>query len=257
VEGRLEEENAAGEVRLRISVADTGIGIADEAQAELFESFTQADASTTRRYGGTGLGLAISRQLARLMGGELGVESRLGMGSTFWFTVKVNRAADDVDVPMPNFQLAPAPDRRLLLVEDNDVNRKIALRFLEKAGFQVDSARNGREAVAAAATGEYALVLMDVQMPEMDGLEATGEIRRAELAQGRRRLPIIAMTANAMNGDRERCLEAGMDDYLSKPLSSHAMELKVRYWLQPREGNSIQALASAVELAPSEATAKN
>ena len=236
VEGRLEHESPTGELRLRISVADSGIGIAPAAMGDLFESFTQADASTTRRYGGTGLGLAISRQLTNLMGGDLGAESRLGIGSTFWFTVVAQRAEDDVDVPMPNFELAPATNKPLLLAEDNEVNRKIAMRFLEKAGFRVATVSNGRDAVTAAATGDFALVLMDVQMPEMDGLTATAEIRKMEAAAGRRRLPIVAMTANAMNGDRERCLEAGMDDYMTKPLSSHVLELKVRYWSQRRDG---------------------
>jgi CheY-like chemotaxis protein len=236
VEASMAETLPGGRQSLRVSVADTGIGIAAEALPDLFASFTQADASTTRRYGGTGLGLAISRQLAELMGGHLGVESRVGVGSTFWFTVAVGRAGDEMDVPMPSFELAPATGRPLLLVEDNEVNRKIALRFLEKAGFTVATAKNGREAVVAVAAGHFALVLMDVQMPEMDGLTATAEIRKMEAATGRKRLPIIAMTANAMNGDRERCLAADMDDYISKPLSSHAMELKVRYWLQPRDG---------------------
>ena len=235
VEGRGEELDAEGRQRLRISVSDTGIGIPAELQHGLFDSFTQADTSTTRRYGGTGLGLAISQQLSRLMGGDLGLESRPGMGSTFWFTIMVGRAVAEREVPAPSFPLEPQTDQRLLLVEDNEVNRRIALRLLEKAGFTVDSVTNGREAVTAIATGDYALALMDVQMPELDGLEATSEVRKMESAAGRRRLPIIAMTANAMNGDRERCLAAGMDDYLSKPVSAHAMELKVRNWLQARE----------------------
>ena len=235
VEGRV-ELRPPDRVRLRFSIADTGIGIDPAVQANLFRPFSQGDASTTRRYGGAGLGLVISRQLVRLMGGDLSVESRVGAGSTFSFDLDLRAAEVRNAAPAPKLRSYAPHSERLLLADDSAVNRRIAQVFLEKAGFQVDTVMNGREAVAAAATGRYALVLMDVQMPEMDGLEATAEIRRQELATNRPRLPIVAITANAMNGDRERCLAAGMDDYLPKPVKSEGIERKVRQWLDHANG---------------------
>ncbi|MBM3764978.1 MAG: response regulator [Acidobacteria bacterium] len=223
------EPSSDGRVRLRFSVSDTGIGISEETQATLFRSFSQADGSTTRRYGGTGLGLAISRELARLMGGDLTVRSRQGTGSTFSFEIEAG-VAEEPRATNAQLPAEATAKGRVLLAEDNQVNRRIAQAFLEKVGFSVDTVANGREAVAAAATGLYALALMDVQMPEMDGLSATEEIRRLENALGRPRLPIVAITANAMNGDRERCLAAGMDDYLSKPVNEEKIQEKVRQW---------------------------
>ena len=238
VEACTEPAGVAGRQRLRVTVTDSGIGIPREAQAALFERFTQADASMTRRHGGAGLGLAISRQLARLMGGELDLlRSEEGGGSTFWFTMDVKPVeAMAAAGPAPRSETLAAAHPaefplRVLLVEDNAINRRIAESVLRRAGFNVDMAVNGREAVEAVSRAEdYALVLMDVQMPEMDGLEAAAAIRHLEQSVGRGRLPIVAMTANAMNGDRERCLAAGMDDYLSKPASAQAVESKVRYW---------------------------
>ena len=228
------EPGAAGRIRLRFSVTDPGVGISPHTQAALFRAFTQADASTSRRYGGTGLGLAISRQLARLMGGDLSVKSSLGAGSTFSFDLEVEPAVGPENAVPALGRLSPlAANGRVLVAEDNEVNRRIAMVFLQKAGFVVDTVGNGREAVTAAATGRYALVLMDVQMPEMDGLSAAEAIRQQEAAAGWPRLPIVAMTANAMNGDRELCLAAGMDDYLSKPVVAAAMEQKVRQWWPP------------------------
>ena len=221
---------AAGRVRLCFAVSDTGIGISKDAQATLFRSFSQADGSTTRRYGGTGLGLAISRELARLMGGDLILESSEGSGSTFTFDIDVG-LAEQPALSAVSSQAEEMVTGRVLLAEDNVVNRRIAQAFLEKIGFSVDTVANGREAVDAAATGLYALALMDVQMPEMDGLSATEAIRRLETEAGRRRLPIVAMTANAMNGDRERCLAAGMDDYMSKPVNEEKVHQMVRQWL--------------------------
>jgi signal transduction histidine kinase/CheY-like chemotaxis protein len=229
VQGQV-DPSAAGPIRLRFAVSDTGIGISKIAQAEIFRSFSQADGSTTRRYGGTGLGLAISRELARLMGGDLTVESCEGAGSTFSFDIEVG-LLDQPALASANAEAAAPVSGRVLLAEDNLVNRRIAQAFLEKIGFSVDTVANGREAVDAAATGLYALALMDVQMPEMDGLSATEAIRQSESQAGRRRLPIVAMTANAMNGDRERCLEAGMDDYMSKPVSEEKLQQMVRQWL--------------------------
>jgi signal transduction histidine kinase/ActR/RegA family two-component response regulator len=206
-------------VELQFVVRDTGIGIPPEVQKSVFEPFTQADSSTTRRYGGTGLGLTISRGLIALMNGRLQMESELGRGTCFRIFVTLpiatgvaplQRAADD--------RIQSAKRRlRILLAEDNAVNRKVAVQLLEKMGHQVDVAVDGGRAVAAVAGKMYDLVLMDCQMPVMDGYAATRAIRQLNL---RYRLPIVAMTANAMPEDRRRCLEAGMDDYVSKPIST-------------------------------------
>ena len=215
---------------LRFAVEDTGIGISAGAIPKLFESFTQADTSTTRRYGGTGLGLAISKQIVDLMGGEIGVESEPGRGSTFRFTVRLQRAACE-EAPAAN-TIAPAVlvcRGRVLLVEDNIVNQKLAAHLLRRFGCHVDVAANGMEAVRMWRALPYDAILMDCQMPEMDGYEATAEIRKAEPAQ--KRIPIVAMTAHAMPGDRERCLEAGMDDYVSKPVSVVELRAVVARWM--------------------------
>jgi PAS domain S-box-containing protein len=371
VSARLEEQGPAGAV-VRCEVRDTGAGIPAEVQPRLFASFTQADTSTTRKFGGTGLGLAISKRLIGLMGGDIGLTSEPGRGSTFWFTVRLAkgeaappaprrsdalpglralvvddnatnrmvlthnlaglglrvaeasggaealaalRSAEEsfalalldfqmpgmdglelarhikadpalagvrlilltslgvrglrelaraagiagylvkpvrlsqlhdclamvmaATVPLPSAPARPAPGSerrpppvahgpRVLLAEDNVVNQRVALRLLEKLGCCVDVVGNGREAVIAAARGEYALVFMDCEMPEMDGFAATAAIRQGET--GSRRVPIIALTASAMQGDREECLAAGMDDYLSKPLGLHDMERMLRRW---------------------------
>ena len=211
---------------LRVSVRDTGIGIAPEKQRLIFEAFTQADGSTTREYGGTGLGLAIASQLVEMMGGRLWVESVAGRGSTFHFTTRLlphhgaplHRAA----TPTPAVGMPAIGGRRLrlLLAEDNRVNRTFAVALLERRGHEVVVVGNGREALAAIARERFDAVLMDVQMPEMGGFEATALIREREHAAGAaaRRLPILALTARAMAGDRERCLAAGMDAYVSKPI---------------------------------------
>ena len=203
---------------VRFSVSDTGVGIPAGKETMIFEHFTQADSSTTRKYGGTGLGLAISRQLAELMGGGIGVDSRPGHGATFWFTACLTEA------PVPPVEIERAAQYhenlrrlRILVAEDNIVNQKFAQRLLEKSGFNVDVAANGREVLEAIERIKYDLVLMDVQMPEMDGLETTARIREREKESGRR-LPVIALTANAVKGDRERCLAAGMDEYITKPI---------------------------------------
>jgi signal transduction histidine kinase len=220
---------------LRFAVEDTGVGI-DTAQAEkLFEAFVQADQSTTRRYGGTGLGLAISSRLVECMGGEIGAGRRETGGSVFWFTADLPQAegvtpAEDPPPASPGTRGVSLEGSRLVLAaDDNAINRIVTRAMLANVGFETAMAENGREAMEMAAQHEYAAILMDCQMPEMDGFEATREIRKAE--HGRRRVPIIAMTAMAMPGDRERCLAAGMDDYLSKPVRRDELGEAIRRWL--------------------------
>ena len=240
---------------LRFEVIDTGIGISEEAQAHIFNAFSQADSFTTRKYGGTGLGLAICRELAALMGGQIGVHSELNRGSTFWFEVRLDAVAEATPTlgcvtrvttmasgaagAAPAGAAVPAPGGRaagprILLVEDNAVNREVAVGMLESLGCAAHSAENGRLALEAMNAAAYDAVLMDCQMPVMDGLTATGEIRRREQHSGGARVPIIALTANAMEGDRERCLAAGMDDFLSKPFSQQQLATLLRRWLALR-----------------------
>jgi two-component system sensor histidine kinase/response regulator len=235
-------EQTAERVTIRFSIRDTGIGIAPEQRSRIFESFVQADDSTTRRYGGTGLGLAISKQLVELMGGQMGVESEPGRGSRFWFSATyAKRREGELEVEEQKAAAVLLADSargeakgRILVAEDNPVNQRIALRILEKAGYQAEAVGDGKQALEALAKNPYDLVLMDVQMPEMDGFQATAEIRRLEAAT--RRTPIIAMTANAMAGDRERCLGAGMDDYISKPVRREELHEVVRRWIAARQG---------------------
>jgi CheY-like chemotaxis protein/anti-sigma regulatory factor (Ser/Thr protein kinase) len=209
-------------VQLEFSVRDTGIGIPAEVQQSVLEPFTQGDNSTTRRFGGTGLGLAICSRLINLMGGRLELRSEPGQGSTFRFTASFAVAAV-AGVPPRSSQGSIRPSKRrlrVLLAEDNAVNQFIASRLLERMGHHVDVVADGRQAVTAVERADYDLVLMDCQMPNMDGYAATRAIRR--LGRGRA-LPIIAMTANAMPEERQRCLDAGMDDYLAKPVSAEQL----------------------------------
>ncbi len=224
----------AGTTRVRIEVTDTGIGIPPEKQASVFESYTQADGSHTRRFGGTGLGLTISRRLVELMGGELRLQSEPGRGSTFWCELPFDVAAAPAtaDSPSPRARgTGRWTGRRALLAEDNAVNRRVATAQLSRLGLVVDSVMDGREAVDAYFAHEWDIVFMDVQMPEMDGLEATIEIRR-RLA-GRRHVPIVALTAHAMPEDRDRCLASGMDDYITKPLRPEELERVLGRWMDP------------------------
>ncbi len=204
--------------RLEFAVVDSGIGIPLEEQARIFDAFSQADSSTTRKFGGTGLGLSISTQLVRMMGGELKVDSQPGSGSRFFFTISL-AAAKPESLPAPASPEPQRPKRPLhvLLAEDNEVNRVLIHRILEKDGHRVTSVTNGRLAVDAFGQDNFDVVLMDVHMPELDGLEATRQLRRLE--SGLRHTPIIALTALALKGDSDRCLAAGMDAYLSKPLN--------------------------------------
>ena len=223
-------------VTLRFSVTDTGVGIPEDCMDSLFRSFSQTDASITREYGGTGLGLAISKQLGEMMGGQVSVESKEGMGSTFRFTTVLEKQSsrqtpyNEQTRPLPPCPL-PTADCRILLVEDSPINQQVALAMLEKFGLSADVADNGRKAVGSLETEDYDLVLMDVQMPKMDGLEATRVIRDPTSKVRNHDIPIIAMTARAMKGDREHCLEAGMDDYVSKPLESDKLLSAVSYQL--------------------------
>jgi len=220
------------DVQIKFSVIDTGIGVSPEAQKKLFQSFSQADASTTRKYGGTGLGLAISRNLVELMGGSLDLTSKLGEGSTFFFVLslpKNNAASDRLPVALVEYPAksvaAPASSSgiRVLLAEDVKINQMVATRLLQQLGCSVEVANNGIEAVEAWRKKKYDVILMDCQMPEMDGSQATQLIRTLELKENRSSTPIIALTANSMEGDRERCLIAGMTDFVSKPINKDAL----------------------------------
>lgn len=235
---------------LQLSVSDTGTGISSEKLSEIFEKFTQADGSISRRYGGTGLGLAITRKLVEMQGGDIKVESELGHGSTFHAALPletaapVAEAAGQIEQPQASRHAAEPGERsqsRILIVEDNLVNQKVVTAILRKKGFHVEVANDGREALQRlehmAADDPYAVVLMDIQMPVMDGLEATMAIRRDPRWH---HLPIIAMTAHAMNGDRERCLQSGMNAYISKPVQpAHLLATVERHINARREAESV------------------
>lgn len=220
---------------LEFSVTDTGIGIPPERRSQLFQPFLQLDGSETRQYAGTGLGLSIVRSLARLMGGDVGVETpESGTGSRFWFTLRCDFAVPRAPGPPPRALPATAPGSRsrVMLVEDNPTNRKVIEALLSRKGYQVQSVGNGQEALDALAGGAGPdLVLMDCQMPVMGGVEATERIRLWEAGTGRARMPIVALTAGAFENDRDRCLAAGMDDFVTKPIDFKALPEVVAKWM--------------------------
>lgn len=220
-----------GAIWLALEVRDTGIGISPAGQALLFNEFTQVDGSSRRRHGGTGLGLAITRRLIEEMGGEIKVESSLGNGTTFRLGLPMSLEPPDADSPEPDSMLPARFFGRVLVVEDNAVNQRLAQRMLEKLGLEVDLAGDGREALEHVSRRDYKLIFMDCQMPVMDGYECTTRIRELEGRRGS--VPIVAMTAHAMVGDRERCLEVGMDDYLTKPIAQMALRTTLARWLDP------------------------
>jgi len=250
-------------IQIRFEVGDTGIGIPTEMQQQIFDAFTQGDSSMTRRFGGSGLGLAIVKELSQRMNGEFGVQSIVGVGSTFWLVLPFEKAsaapAREILSPQqaPHAVATPPPpvptvrprmvtaagqefqemlrqagrsSVRILLVEDNPANLRVTQALLETLGCEVRTAVNGVQAVAAYRAGVFDLVLMDCQMPEMDGYQATGVIRQIESMLGRS-TPIVALTAHAMDGSREECLAAGMNDQLSKPLTLAVLTSKLLKWL--------------------------
>ena len=235
ISGTVVSEDERGQF-VRFSVSDTGIGLNPEQIARIFNAFEQADNTTTRKYGGTGLGLAINRRLAMIMGGTTGVESTPQQGSTFWFTARLGKVAESKQA----YRVLPVGDaedilrrqhvgKRILLAEDNPINLEVACELLHSVGLIVDTAEDGEQAVEKATSNDYDLILMDIQMPNMDGTEATAIIRQC--AGGNKLLPILAMTANAYAEDREACLAAGMDDHIPKPVDPQVLFATLCHWL--------------------------
>jgi signal transduction histidine kinase/AmiR/NasT family two-component response regulator len=241
--------NISGETAVvRIAVEDSGPGIEASKVPLLFNKFMQADSSSTRRYGGTGLGLAISRKLAELMGGSVGVETEPGKGSRFWVELPLRVVSSPVSAARsPDERLAARLDMpcRVLVAEDNPVNRRVAIRMLEKLGCTVETAGDGAEALDMYGRLPFDILFMDCQMPEMDGYDAAAAIRRAEKEQGRPHTPIVALTAHAAASDRDRCFAAGMDDYLSKPVSSEQILAVIQRLMAEKKGD--QALHPAAQ----------
>lgn len=249
--------NQDNKLILQCDLIDTGIGIANSKLDQLFDSFTQADSSTTRKYGGTGLGLSIVKQLCQLMGGDIFVSSTLGQGSQFSFTVTLD--SSDKKIPsltgientgnktLLNINNNNASKPRILLVEDNRINQLVALGILEDLGFQAEAKADGQEAISVLQQTQeepFSLILMDCQMPIMDGFTTTQNIRNGMAGEQNRDITIVAMTANAMQGDREKCIQSGMNDYLTKPIDEKLLAQCLLKWLQKRELNSNQSIES-------------
>jgi signal transduction histidine kinase/ActR/RegA family two-component response regulator len=249
VEIRIESEATDGEgsPRIRFSVKDSGIGMDAAALSRLFQPFAQADESTTRKFGGTGLGLKISQDLVHAMGGNIQVESEPGRGSCFWFSLPAIPATEQEEdnkpelnsepvasMPVPASEETGSLHGHVLLVEDNRINQMVATRMLAKLGLTYDIANHGGESLQRLAERDYDLILMDMEMPQMDGPEATRKIRAMESENNNKRIPIIAMTANAMQEDRDNCLASGMDDHLSKPVEMTRLNELLRQWLPPQ-----------------------
>ncbi len=225
------------QIELRVEVIDTGIGIPPDVQKSLFSPFTQADSSVSRKYGGTGLGLAICKQLCQAMGGDIGVESEPGRGSKFWFTVQCAPGQAPAKITAPPLVPAIGPEAaalNILVAEDNDIIRLLISKLLAKRGYRADLVCNGKEAVAAIQHRPYDLVLMDMQMPEMDGISAAKLIRASTGAE--REVPIVALTANALVGQRDICLAAGMNDFLTKPIQPDALYAAILRYGSARSG---------------------
>ncbi|GEM_PF-1774205 len=245
LEAELVEETNE-EVKIKFSISDTGLGIPSDKIGSLFQKFSQVDASISRKFGGTGLGLAISKKLAQMMGGDIGVHSQEGVGSTFWFTIKLKKGSPDsqgclgIDIERTDeFGDIPSPlkklrlEGRILVVEDNPVNQQVILGMLRKLGLQAEAVNNGQEAVEVLELIPYDLVLMDIQMPVMDGLKATLQIREAGSQVLNPEIPVIALTAHAFTEEITRCIDSGMNDYLTKPVDSQKLVSVLKKWLQP------------------------
>jgi CheY-like chemotaxis protein len=236
------------EQRLLFSVQDQGIGIPHDRINQLFKPFSQADSSTTRKYGGTGLGLAICDQLTTLMGGSIWFESEIGVATTFFFTIKFKLTHNLSETMNSDLDRVPATDEtrlnqvkvRILVAEDNRVNQKLVRHFFERLGYSIDIAPNGLAVLDQVKLNAYDLIFMDVQMPEMDGLETTREL--CKIYSDQERSVIIAMTANALDSDYQACFKAGMDDYLSKPLRLVKLQEALDKWVEKLRSASVRGL---------------